>query len=307
MLKGMAGGLAAMLLSSGRLLARTNPLETGSQRITKPIHSTGEQIPVIGMGTWQTFNVGNDPKLRNDRTQVLSEFFARSGALIDSSPMYGSSQDVVGYGLGKLGAQDKVFSADKVWTWDAGRTRRQIDASRSKWNVDSFDLMQVHNLVQWEAHLPKLRAMKKSGRIRYLGITTSHGRRHELFEHVMKTRKLDFVQFTYNMIDRAAEQTLLPLARERNIAVIVNRPFRGGSLVDRLQNNNHPLPDWASEIGCANWPQFLLKFIVSHPAVTCAIPATTKVHHMRENMGAARGPLPDPDTRQRMLRYLHSL
>lgn len=306
-LKGLASSLALAALWPGRLFAETSKLESKQELITKPIPSTGEEIPVIGMGTWQTFNVGEDPKLLNQRTKVLGAFINAGGGLIDSSPMYGSSQATVGYGLNKLDARNRIFSADKVWTWDSARTRAQIKASRKHWNLDSFDLMQVHNLVQWEAHLPKLRELKQTGDLKYIGITTSHGRRHDLFERVMKSEPLDFVQLTYNMVDRAAEQRLLPLARERNIAVIANRPFRGGSLVDRVQSNNYPLPEWAAEIDCANWPQFLLKFIVSHPAVTCAIPATTRVQHMRENMGAAQGRLPDSKLRRRMLRYLRSL
>jgi diketogulonate reductase-like aldo/keto reductase len=304
MIKALGGGIVAVsflpLSSSGYSADKPNDL------ITKPIPSSGEKLPVIGMGTWQTFNVGGDPKLRDQRTKVLAAFFKGGGTVIDSSPMYGSSQDVVGYGLERLDAEDRVFAAEKVWTRDGDETVSQIVESRKEWDIPRFDLMQVHNLLAWKDHLAKLQELKKDKKIRYVGITTSHGRRHDEFEEIMKTQDLDFVQLTYNMADREVEKRLLPLAAERDIAVIANRPFRGGSLVDQVQSG-HSLPKWASEIGCENWPQFLLKFIVSHPAVTCAIPATTKVEHMRENMGAARGDLPDAKTRKRMINYVASL
>ncbi|MEX1081615.1 MAG: aldo/keto reductase [Halofilum sp. (in: g-proteobacteria)] len=274
--------------------------------VTKPIPSSGEALPAIGMGTWRTFNVGDDQMLRDARTRVLRAFLDGGGQVIDSSPMYGSSQAVVGYGLEQLGASGRVFSAEKVWTSDGDETREDIAASADEWRTRRFDLMQVHNLLAWQSHLPTLRAMKDAGEVRYIGITTSDGRRHGEFERIMKSEPVDFIQLTYNMIDREAENRLLPLAGERGIAVMVNRPFRGGSLVDRFQGR-HPLPEWAAEIGCRNWPQFLLKFIVSHPAVTCAIPATTRVEHMREDMGAARGPMPDAGMRRRMLDYVASL
>jgi diketogulonate reductase-like aldo/keto reductase len=217
--------------------------------------------------------------------------------MIDSSPMYGSSQDTIGYGLEKLGARDKVFSADKVWTRSGGPA--QIEASRKTWRVARFDLMQVHNLLSWQEHLPLLVDMKAEGRIRYVGITTSEARRHDEFERIMRAHPLDFIQVTYNATERESERRILPLARERGIAVIVNRPFREGPLVDRAKR--HRLPAWAAEIDCANWAQVLLKFIVSHPAVTCAIPATTRVDHVRENIGASYGRLPDEAMRKRIL------
>ncbi|MFW5966104.1 MAG: aldo/keto reductase [Persicimonas sp.] len=274
--------------------------------IKKEIPSSGQKIPVIGMGTWQTFNVGGDKKLRDARTEVLKAFFEAGGTVIDSSPMYGSSQDVVGYGLKKLGATDRVFAADKIWTSDGGATRSQYEESADKWNIEKFELMQVHNLRAWREHLDTLEEMKEAGEVRYIGITTSHTRRHDEFEEVMKSRDLDFVQLTYNLARRVVEKRLLPLAQERDIAVLVNRPFGGGGLIDQVKGKE-PLPDWADDIGCDNWAQFLLKFIVSHPAVTCAIPATTRVEHMRENMGALRGELPDKKIRERMIAHFQSL
>lgn len=217
--------------------------------------------------------------------------------------MYGSSQGVIGDGLQTLSAQRRVFAADKVWTSSSGAA--QIEASRQLWRLLRFDLLQVHNLVAWQEQLPLLQAMKAAGQLRYVGITTSEGRRHREFEHIMRSQRIDFVQLSYNLLDREAEERLLPLARERGIAVLVNRPFRQGALLRQLQR--HPLPAWASEIDCVNWAQFALKFIVSHPAVTCAIPATRDIAHVRENMGAARGRLPDEAFRQRMVAHVERL
>jgi diketogulonate reductase-like aldo/keto reductase len=265
--------------------------------LSKPIPSSGEEIPVLGLGSWITFNVGNDRAAREQCTEVMRHFFAAGGRLIDSSPMYGSSQAVIGEGLQKLGAQQQVFSADKVWTSSNGA--RQIEASRQFWRVPRFDLLQVHNLLAWQEQLPLLQAMKAEGRLRYVGITTSEGRRHRDIEQIMRNHRIDFVQLTYNLLDREAEQRLLPLARERGIAVLANRPFREGALLRELRR--HALPAWAAEIDCVSWAQVALKFIVSHPAVTCAIPATSSVAHVRENMAASRGRMPDDAFRKRMV------
>jgi diketogulonate reductase-like aldo/keto reductase len=267
--------------------------------LTRPIPSTGEALPLVGLGTWITFNVGNDPAARADRAEVMRSFFDAGGRMIDSSPMYGSSQPVIGEGLAKLQPGARLFSADKVWTSSDGAA--QIAESRRLWRVQRFDLLQVHNLLAWERQLPLLFEMKRRGEIRYVGITTSEGRRHAEVEKIMRSHPLDFVQASYNILDRELERRILPLARERGIAVIANRPFREGALIDAMKR--HPLPPWAAEIDCANWAQYLLKFIVSHPAVTCAIPATSSVAHVRENMGAARGRLPDEALRRRMAEH----
>jgi len=266
--------------------------------LTRPVPSTGEALPVVGLGTWITFNVGDDRVARDACTDVMRAFFDEGGRVIDSSPMYGSSQEVVGYGLARLGMPKALFAADKVWIASASRGSAQVEESRRHWGISRFDLLQVHNLLSWQEHLPMLLAMKSAGRLRYVGITTSEGRRHRDVEAIMRTRPIDFVQVTYNPIDRDVEARILPLARERGIAVIVNRPFQQGALIDSVMR--HPLPGWAAEIGCTNWAQALLKYIVSHPAVTCVIPATTRVAHVRENMGAASGPMPDEALRGRM-------
>ncbi len=271
--------------------------------LTKRIPSSGEALPIIGLGTWITFNVGSDPVARNTCTEVMRNFFDLGGRMIDSSPMYGSSQPVIGEGLARLDATARVFSAEKVWTSSQGQ--RQIAESRQLWRVQRFDLLQVHNLLAWQEHLPMLFDMRRAGQVRYVGITTSEGRRHAEVERVMQSHALDFVQVSYNILDREVEQRILPLARERGIAVIANRPLREGALIRAVQRQ--PLPAWAAEFDCANWAQFLLKFIVSHAAITCAIPATSNVAHMRENMGAARGRLPDETMRRRMIEQLRNL
>ena len=271
--------------------------------LTRAIPSSGESLPVLGLGTWQTFDVGSEPSVRAPLESVLAEFIALGGKLIDSSPMYGSSQGVIGDGLQALAAQRRAFSAEKVWT--SGDGAAQIETSRQLWRLPRFDLLQVHNLLAWQEQLPLLRAMKAAGQLRYVGITTSEGRRHGEMEQIMRSHRIDFVQFSYNLLDREAESRLLPLARERGIAVLVNRPFRQGALLHQLQR--HPLPLWASEIDCVNWAQFALKFVVSHPAVTCAIPATSSVAHVRENMGAAFGRMPDEAFRRQMAAHVQGL
>ena len=236
---------------------------------------------------------------------MLQAFFEGGGGVIDSSPMYGFSEEVIGYGLARIADKGSLFSATKVWTPFQWHGIRQMKTSEKLWGEDRFDLLQIHNLLAWEAHLETLLEWKAQGRVRYIGVTTSHGRRHDEIEKVMAGQPIDFVQFTYNILDREAERRLLPLAAERGLAVIINRPFRRGELFDLFERR--PLPDWAGEFDCVNWAQFFLKFIVSHPAVTCAIPATSRVDHMRENMGAVRGRLPDRATRERMIRYVESL
>jgi diketogulonate reductase-like aldo/keto reductase len=273
--------------------------------IVRKIPSSGEAVPVVGLGTWITFNVGNDRAARDSCAEVMRAFFADGGRMIDSSPMYGSSQDVIGDGLRRLNRPAALFAADKVWISSGTRGPAQIETSRQRWDVPRFDLLQVHNLLSSEEHLATLQAMKAEGRVRHVGITTSEGRRHRDIERIMASQAIDFVQVTYNVLDREVEQRILPLARERGIGVIVNRPFREGALIRQVQK--HPLPAWAAEIGCANWAQILLKFIVAHPDVTCAIPATSSVAHVRENMAAARGPLPDAAMRRRMIAHVEAL
>jgi diketogulonate reductase-like aldo/keto reductase len=284
------------LLGTAAVPGRAVTAQTAAAPRTRPIPSSGEAIPVVGLGTWITFNVGKDTQGRRQCAEVMRAFFAAGGRMIDSSPMYGSSQDVVGDGLERLGMPAALFAADKVWTSSGGAA--QVETSRRLWRVPRFDLLQVHNLLAWQEQVPMLQAMKQGGRLRYVGITTSEGRRHRELEQIMRDHRIDFVQLTYNPVDREPEQRLLPLARERGIAVIANRPFQEGVLLRNLQR--HPLPGWARDIGCTSWAQAVLKFIVSHPAMTCAIPATSDVAHVRENLAAASGAMPDEALRQRI-------
>lgn len=273
--------------------------------ITKAIPSTNERIPVIGMGTWQTFDVGRSAGGRARQRGVLQDFFGQGGRLIDSSPMYGSSEPVVGGLLAQIRPRVAPFAASKVWVPGKRLGVIQMEASRKQWGIPRFDLLAVHNLLDWEAHLDTLREMKANGRLRYVGVTTSHGRRHDLLEEIMRSQPLDFVQFTYNLADRSAEERLLPLARDRRIAVIINRPLDGGELFGRVRAKQ--VPHWAADAGIYNWAQFFLKFVVSHPAVTCAIPATTQRAHVTENMGAGLGRMPDAALRLRMADYFRTV
>lgn len=271
---------------------------------TRIIPSSGKPIPVVGLGSWITFNVGNDPELLDACTSVMDSFFRAGGTMIDSSPMYGSSQDTIGYGLRKLSRGETVFSAEKVWTRNANEGAAQLAQTQDKWGLPGFDLLQVHNLVAWQPHLAALQQMKADGKLNYTGVTTSHGRRHRELERIMSGEPIDFVQLTYNPVDREAESRLLPLAQERGIAVIVNRPFQRGALTSRLAGR--PMPAFAPDLQAGSWAQLIIKFIVSHPAVTCVIPATTRPDHVLENIEAARGPLPDADLRERIAQEIRN-
>jgi len=296
--RGRRAFVGALASATAALLLSPRTASAGPQPIARRIASTGEMLPVVGLGSWITFNVGDDRVAQDACADVMRAFFDAGGRLIDSSPMYGSSQQAIGYGLRKLGMPQALFAADKVWIASGARGPAQIEASRTHWRVPRFDLLQVHNLLSWQEHLPTLFAMKAEGRLRYVGITTSEGRRHGDVEAIMRKEPLDFVQVTYNAVDRDVEARILPLARDRGIAVIVNRPFRQGGLI--AATRRAPLPAFATDVGCTSWAGLLLKFIAAHPAVTCAIPATTQSTHARENMAAARGDLPDEAMRQRI-------
>ena len=264
----------------------------------RKIPASGEAIPAVGLGTWLTFDVGGaDTAARRSRGEILKAFFDAGGRLVDSSPMYGTSEEVVGAEAARTPGP-RLFSATKVWTVGALAGRRQMERSRQLWRVPRLDLMQVHNLLDWETHWPILKEMKAQGRVRYIGMTTSHGRRHDELERILARDRLDFVQFSYNLNDRDVEARLLPLAAERGAAVIVNRPFDGGALFGA--KTAKPLPGWARELDCRTWAEAFLKWIVAHPAVTCAIPATSQLAHLRENMRALAGPLPDAALRRRI-------
>ncbi len=287
------------------LLALYPPGAMADGVIRKTIPASGERLAVIGMGTSRTFEVepaGGDLEPLLD---VMRAFFAGGGQLIDSSPMYGSAETVIGRLLARIDDRQGLFTATKVWTNGRENGIRQMQQSRERMGVERIDLMQIHNLRDWQVHLETLRDWKQQGRIRYIGITTSHGRYHRELEQILLDEPLDFVQFSYNIVDRDAERRLLPIAAERGIATLINRPYQRGSLFRSVRGK--PLPDWAAEIDCASWGQFFLKYIAAHPAVTCVIPATSKAKHMIDNMGANRGRLPDAALRRRMEEYVESL
>jgi len=286
-------------------LAPTGVTAARPALIKKTIPSSREQLSVIGLGTSRTFNVDSSSAAQSPLLAVMQAFFDNDGQLIDSSPMYGSAEAVTGALLQKVSNKSGLFSATKVWTNGKNQGIDQMRRSMQRLGVDQIDLMQIHNLRDWQIHLETLQDWKARGKIRYLGITTSHGRDHAELETILQRQALDFVQFSYNIEDREVERRLLPLAQERGIATLINRPYQRGSLFRKIRGK--PLPDWAAEIDCASWGQFFLKFIASHPAVTCIIPATSKLKHMLDNMGANYGSLPDAPTRQRMIKYLESI
>jgi diketogulonate reductase-like aldo/keto reductase len=265
---------------------------------TRPIPSTNEPLPVIGCGTWQTFDVGASARERAPLAEVLRTLFASGGSVVDSSPMYGRAEAVAGDLLAASDAHDKAFIATKVWTRGRAEGIAQMEQSMALLKADRIDLMQVHNLVDWRTHLATLRGWKAEGRVRYVGVTHYTPSAYDELEAVLRSETLDFVQVNYALDDRDAERRILPLAAERGIAVLVNRPFGGGGLLRRLVHRE--LPAIAGEIGCTTWAQLLLKFILGHPAVTCIIPATSKPGHMAENVLAGDGPLPDEVTRKRI-------
>ncbi len=267
----------------------------------RPIPRTGEMLPVIGLGTWQTFDVAKSPSARAPLKDVLREFVRLGGSVADSSPMYGNSESVLGDLANELGVQKQLFLATKVWTSGRDAGIRQMEESMRRLRVRRMDLLQVHNLVDWRTQLATLRRWKEQNRVRYIGVTHYTAGAYEELAGVLENEELDFVQLNYSIAERDAERRLLPLASDRRIAVLVNRPFAQGALFRNLSGK--ALPPWAKEIGCATWSQFFLKFIVSHPAVTCAIPATSKIDHLIDNMQAGVGPLPDTAMRQRMARY----
>jgi len=299
----------AIKLGAGALALHPLGVAAGSDQhpeiIRRPIPGSGELIPVMGMGTSRTFDTGADADSLATLGAVMQAFFQAGGSVIDSSPMYGSAESRVGDVLRAMSPQPTVFAATKVWTVGRDEGIAQMEQSARRMNVEVFDLIAVHNLKDWKTHLDTLKAWKQEGRVRYIGITTSHGRDHDAFIEVMRSEPLDFVQFSYNIEDRVAEQRLLPLAQSRGIATMINRPFQRGALFQK--SRGHALPGLAGELGCATWGQFYLKFILGHPAVTSVIPATSKVHHMQDNMQANRGPVPDQKQREAMLRIFESL
>jgi diketogulonate reductase-like aldo/keto reductase len=269
---------------------------------TRTIPSSGEKLPVVGCGTWQTFDVGADANARKKLAEVLATLFDAGGTVIDSSPMYGTSEDVAGSLIAEMGARSKAFIATKVWTRGKQAGIQQIERSMQLLRTDKLDLMQVHNLLDWRIHLATLRDMKAKGRIRYIGVTHYTSSAYRELESGMRAEELDFIQVNYSADDRAAEDRILPLAAERGMAVLINLPFGGGGLLRRLRGR--PLPQWAAEIDCRTWAQILLKFVLSNPAVTCVIPGTSNPDHMRENARAGVGAFLTEAQRKRIVAEL---
>lgn len=290
-------GIGACALTGGSVMADTT--------IKKPVPKTGEPLPVIGLGTWQSFDVGAANAAREPLRQVLSEFVRLGGSVIDSSPMYGKSETVAGDLATELGIHKRLFVATKVWTSGRDAGVRQMNESFKRLRTQRMDLMQVHNLVDYRVHLSTLRQWQEQGRVRYLGVTHYTASAYDELARVLAAEDLDFVQLNYSLAEREAEKRLLPLAAERRIAVLVNRPLAAGGLFSKVRGKT--LPPWTKEFGCASWAQFFLKFVISHPAVTGAIPATSNPRHLIDNMQAGFGLLPDASARERMARYLAEL
>jgi diketogulonate reductase-like aldo/keto reductase len=289
-----------LLASAGGILSLPARARAGrgGTVVERPIPRTGELLPVIGLGTWQTFDVGSSPGERAPLAEVLRLLLEGGGRVIDSSPMYGRAESVVGDLLAAAAPLPRPFLATKVWTTGRAAGESQMRESARRLRTDRIDLVQVHNLLDWETHLPVLRGWKEQGRIRYLGVTHYAQSAFPLLERILATERLDFVQLPYSLGSREAERRLLPAARDSGTAVLVMRPFEEGALFAAVRGR--PLPAWASEIGATSWAQVFLKYVVSHPAVACAIPATSKPSHMADDLAAGAGPMPDDRMRRRM-------
>lgn len=272
---------------------------------TRKIPSTNESLPVVGLGTWRTFDVGSSTAQREPLSNVLKALTNQGGSVVDSSPMYGRSEAVVGDLASKLGIVSKLFMATKVWTSGKQTGIDQMERSMRRMKKTQMDLMQIHNLVDWRTHIQTLTDWKEKGKIRYMGITHYVESAYDDMERIMKNYPIDFIQLNYSIISRTAERSILPLARDRGIAVLINRPYEGGSLFRKTKGKT--LPQWAAAFDCKSWGQFFLKYILSNQAVTCAIPGTSKPHHMADNLGAGMGALPDETVREKMVGFIESL
>lgn len=278
------------LKTLGLLSISDSRVVTNKMILKRIIPSTGEKLPIVGVGTWQTFDVSPESAERNELKEVLKVLISKGGTVVDSSPMYGKSEAVVGDLSSELSLNDDLFIATKVWTTGRESGIRQMNDSFRLMRRDKIELMQIHNLTDWETHIKTLRAWKEEGKIRYIGLTHYTESAHERLASILAREKVDFIQINYNMIDRNAEKKLLPYAQEKGVAVLINQPFEGGALFRQVKGKS--LPAWAGEFDCESWAQFFLKFILSQPAVTCVIPGTSKAHHMIDNMGAGFGKLP---------------
>lgn len=291
-----------LLTAAGVAAAAPFPATAAEPLLARPIPSTGEMLPALGLGTWRTFDVGAGAAERAPLKEVLGAFVAQGGRVIDSSPMYGAAEAVVGDLAAELGMAGTLFLATKVWTSGTEAGIAQMEQSFRRLRTRRLDLMQIHNLLDWRAQLRTLREWKAAGRLRYLGVTHSTEGAYDELERVLRAEPLDFVQVNYSPGEREAERRILPLARDRGVAVLVNRPFAEGGLFQRVRGR--PLPAWAADLGAETWAQLFLKWILAHPAVTCAIPATSRREHLLDNMKAGRGALPDASARERLVALL---
>ncbi|MSQ49422.1 MAG: aldo/keto reductase [Betaproteobacteria bacterium] len=294
-----------LLAGFGATLALGSAAAQTPKIMTRKIPATGEDLPAIGLGTWQVFDVGNDPAARTPLRKVIAGFAKAGGKMIDSSPMYGSAESVAGDLVAELGLRDQTFIATKVWTRGREDGIKQMATSFRRLKVQQMDLMQIHNLLDVAIHTPTINDMKAQGRVRYTGITHHTSSAYAEVEKWLKAEQYDFLQINYSLAERESEQRLLALCRDKNIAVIANRPFAEGAMFRRVRGK--PLPPWAAEIGAASWAQYFLKWIVSHPAITCAIPGTAKPEHIADNVAAGFGALPDAAMRRRMAEHFDSL
>jgi aryl-alcohol dehydrogenase-like predicted oxidoreductase len=281
------------------------PESSASSVIERRIPRTGESLPAVGLGTWRVFDVAGNAAETAQAKDTLRAFVELGGRVVDSSPMYGSSESLTGQLAAELGARARLFVATKVWTTGRRAGIRQMEDSMRKLRVERLDLMQVHNLVDADTHLATLRDWKTSGRVRYAGVTHYHAGAHADLEKVLKRGDIDFIQVNYSLAEPEAERRLLRAAADGGTAVIVNRPFAEGAIFRRVKGK--PVPEWAKAIGCASWAQFFLKWILAQPAVTCVIPATRNPAHVADNLNAASGPPPDEAMRRKMSGYFHSL
>ena len=272
------------------------------QMLSRPIPASGETIPVVGLGTWRVFDVGGAQAERAPLRDVLKSLVELGGRVVDSSPMYGAAESVVGDLAGELAITDKLFLATKVWTSGRDAGVAQIEQSIKRLRARQLDLIQIHNLLDWRTHLKTLREWKAAGRIRYLGVTHYTSSAYDELERVLRAETLDFVQVNYSLGEREAERRILPLARDRGVAVLANRPFAEGGLFQRVRAQ--AVPPWAAEFDCESWAQFFLKWILAEPAVTCVIPGTSRPQHLVDNLKAAVGRLPDAAMRDRMAAHI---
>ena len=295
----LVAGCAVLAMNNKKARAQARAI------LKRPIPHSGELLPAVGVGTWQTFDVGTEAAERAELKEVLRLLVEGGGSVVDSSPMYGQAERVVGDLTAELRLREKLFFATKVWTRGHDSGIRQMEDSFRLMRTQRMDLMQVHNLQDVSIHARTLREWKAAGRIRYVGITHYHAGAYGELEELVRSREWDFAQFNYSMAEREAEARLLPACAEAGVAVIANRPFSMGGLFPRVKGK--PLPSWAAEFDCGSWAQFFLKYILAHPAVTCAIPGTSRVAHLKDNLQGGAGRLPDAKTRRRMVEYLEQL